>query len=243
VGVAFFVPWLWFTIRGGLRGRWALRAFVAFVLGGLQGLLGWYMVKSGLVDMPSVSHYRLTAHLGLAFLVGMYVLWLILDLRTKSDAAVPNASVRRWTRAFLVLLIVQIIYGAFMAGTRAGYLYQTFPDMNGMYVPTGWLRMEPIWMNLVANHDAIHFIHRTLGWLVGIGGCALAVYAYRQSASDGQRAVAGLLGGGVAAQFLLGVFTVVFGVPTVMGAAHQLGAYLLLSVVIIQVHGHRSPAA
>ena len=142
-----------------------VRTLVAFTLGGLQGALGWNMVKSGLVDVPSVSHYRLAAHLSLALFVGMYVLWLFLDLRPPRPESIGKVSTSLlWF--FLAVLMVQIIYGAFMAGTRAGYLYQTFPDMNGAYIPPGFFHMEPWLLNLVANHDAIHFLHRTFGWVV-----------------------------------------------------------------------------
>ena len=154
IGLVFFFPWLVFTLRGMLRGRLALRAFVAFVLGGLQGLLGWYMVKSGLVDIPAVSHYRLAAHLSLAFFIGGYVLWLLLDLRDRQPRR-PNTSLASMGRWFLGLTCLQIVFGAFMAGTRAGYLYQTFPDMNGVMVPQNWLDLSPIWVNFVENHRIV----------------------------------------------------------------------------------------
>lgn len=235
IGVVFFVPWVWFAARGRLRGRWAPRTFVAFILGGLQGVLGWYMVKSGLVDVPEVSHYRLAAHLSLAFFVGSYIVWLALDMRP-GPATAGDRRLRRLGLAFIALLSVQIVYGAFMAGTRAGYMYQTWPDMNGAWIPAAMGQLSPGWLNLFENLDAINFIHRTLGIIVAAAGVALAVLAWRRVETTRQRLAALLVGGGVLAQFALGVLTVLFAVPTALGAAHQLGAYLLLTAALLLVH-------
>lgn len=238
IGVVFFVPWLYFTVRRRLRGRWAGRAFVAFVLGGLQGLLGWFMVKSGFVDVPAVSHYRLAAHLSLAFFVGAYIVWLALDMRPG-----PARDGDRWLYragwALIGLLAVQIVYGAFMAGTRAGYMYQTWPDMNGAWIPTTLGYIEPWALDLVANPDTINFVHRTLAWLVAIGAAWLAVVAWRRADSRRQQGAAVILGGLVLVQFVLGVLTVLYAVPVTLGAAHQLGAYLLLTAALWVTHGQK----
>jgi len=227
IGVAFFVPWLLFLVRGRLRGAWARRTAVAFVLGGLQGALGWFMVASGLVDVPQVSHYRLAAHLSLAFFVGMYLLWLWLDLRclgTPRSAPVEAAGPppgRGVLIAFLALLAIQIVYGAFMAGSRAGYLFQTFPDMNGLYLITGHGYLD--------DPVGIHFVHRALGWGVGFAGLALS-WRLRSWASG--RAL-GVL---VLVQFGLGVATVMTSVDLTLAVAHQLGAWALLSATVVALH-------
>ena len=232
IGVVFFVPWLWFTVRGHLKGRWARATAVAFVLGGLQGALGWFMVASGLVDVPQVSHYRLAAHLSLAFLVGHYVLWLVLELRcvrrglgsppTPSSEALQNA----WrpavpVLAFLALLLLQVVYGGFMAGSRAGYLFQTFPDMNG-----AWWFSSPDYWNDPAG---IHLVHRMLGWLVAFAGVGLAWWL--RGTGPGR-----LLGAVVVAQFALGVATVMTGVDVTLAVAHQLGGWALLSAGVLCLH-------
>jgi cytochrome c oxidase assembly protein subunit 15 len=231
IGVVFFVPWLYFTLKGHLRGRWGKATAVAFVLGGLQGALGWFMVASGLVDQPQVSHFRLAAHLTLAFVVGQYVLWLWLDLRRARAGGGPGpvgvgVGVGRgalW--AFIGLLLLQIVYGAFMAGSRAGYLFQSFPDMNGAY----WLS-SPDYLNDPAG---IHFVHRSLGWVVGVAGLALA---WRLRGTGPGRAIAGL----TLLQFGLGVATVMTGVELSIAVAHQLGAWALLSAGIVAAHrAHR----
>lgn len=222
IGVVFFVPWLVFTLRGRLRGRFARATAVAFVLGGLQGALGWFMVASGLVDLPQVSHFRLAAHLTLAFLVGHYVLWLVLDLHRarRSGASPPPVGDVRAIGAFLALLLLQIVYGAFMAGSRAGYLFQTFPDMNGRYWLGGGLG------DLLNDPAAIHSVHRALGWLVALAGLGLAVSL--------RRTVQGrALGAVVLLQFGLGAATVMSGVTLSIAVAHQLGAWALLSVGVL----------
>ncbi|MCK6573053.1 COX15/CtaA family protein [Myxococcota bacterium] len=233
IGVAFFVPWLVFLVRGHLRGAWARRTAVAFVLGGLQGALGWFMVASGLVDVPQVSHYRLAAHLSLAFFVGMYLLWLWLDLRgsatppgpERAEAASAPPGMGAFV-AFLALLAVQIVYGAFMAGSRAGYLFQTFPDMNGLYVVTGDAA------RFLNDPVGIHFVHRALGWAVGFAGLALA-FRLRAWASGRW------LGALVVVQFALGVATVMTAVDLTLAVAHQLGAWALLSAAVVALHRRR----
>ena len=225
LGVAFFLPWLFFILKGRLVGSWARRTLVAFVLGGLQGALGWFMVASGLVDVPRVSHFRLAAHLGLAFLVGQYLLWLYLDLRRErrehQDAGVPLTGVsRRLLHGFLALQAVQTIYGAFMAGSRAGHLFNTFPDMNGAYFIVGDYLNDPV---------AIHFVHRSVGWAVGVMGLYVA-WRLREST------LGRLVGGLVLLQFGLGVATVLTSVALPVAAAHQLGAWALLSATVVCLH-------
>ncbi|MCA9546692.1 MAG: COX15/CtaA family protein [Myxococcales bacterium] len=239
IGLVTFFPWLYFVLRKRLSGRTARRAFLAIVFGGLQGLLGWFMVKSGLVDRPEVSHYRLAAHLSLAFFVGAYVLWVIADLDPRPSRARVG---RRWTWTVGVLLALQIVYGAFMAGTRAGYLFSTFPDMNGVLVPDTWLRLSPAWHNLVENHVAIHFIHRCLAYLVAGAVLALATVGLRRAQAPGDRRAAALLGGLVAVQFGLGVWTVMGGVPIAVATAHQVVAFWLLGALVWFAHAFRGGA-
>lgn len=236
VGVAFFVPWVVFVVRKKMSRAMTGLTAIAFVLGGLQGLLGWYMVKSGLVDNPAVSHYRLAAHLCLAFTVAMYVLWLALSILRRGPQDGHRAS-RNFGIAFGVFLLIQIMYGAFMAGTRAGYLYQTFPLMNGAFFPEGALTASPWWLNLFENLNMLNFIHRTLGWVVAIAGITLALYGLKHAQSERQKSMSAAIIGFVAAQFLLGVFVVLApGVPALLGVAHQFGAFILLATTVAFVH-------
>ncbi len=223
IGVVVFVPWVYFAIRKRLVGRWLLNTGLAFVLGGLQGGLGWYMVRSGLVDLPHVSHLRLAAHLGLAFVLGGWIFWMAMASRAPSKGA-ANVAVRRLAWAFLALLAVQILWGAFMAGSRAGYLYNTFPDINGAFAPSGLLSMSPI-----SDPPAIHFYHRLLGWLCLGSGLGLCVWARARSSGEAQRRAVSVMGSVLVLQFILGAGTVLLNVAIPIAAAHQLFAFALMS--------------
>ena len=249
IGVLFAVPWMWFVATGRLRGRNAAKTSLAFVLGGLQGLLGWYMVRSGLVDRPSVSHLRLAAHLGLALIVANYVLWLILEQRVRPPRSVDEEEERqrRWVYrgalGLLVLISVQVVYGAFVAGTRAGLIFSTFPDFGGTYWPAGMASMEPLWLNLRDNPVTLHVLHRALGGLLLILIPLWSVFARRATRSQAQRLAAALMVSLVVAQVGLGIVTVLFSVPTALGVAHQLGGMALLSCAVfaVFVFGNRAP--
>jgi heme a synthase len=206
------------------------------VLGGLQGVLGWYMVKSGLVDRPEVSHFRLSAHLLLAFAVAQYTAWLALGLQT-APARVQRASVavRAAALALTPLLVLQIIYGAFVAGTRAGLFSATFPDVNGEYLPGAFVGAEGVVHSLLHWVPLIHWTHRFLGWLTFFGLLGLG-WRLRASALPWLRGPAALLMGLVSLQFLLGALTVILGVPTAIAVAHQGVALLLLTSLTWVLH-------
>ena len=228
IGVVVMVPGLYFLARRRLRGRPAKWVIASFVFGGLQGVLGWWMVKSGLVDRPEVSHFRLAAHLSLALFVGCWIWWLMLDLRV-TVAHEADSRLKRWGWIFMAILAVQIVYGAFMAGTRAGYMYQSWPDMHGQFWPDGaWTRPSG---NLTSNPIFIHFFHRTLAWGVLVLGLW---HAWRLR--DVARKASIFLASSLALQFVLGVGTIVMAMPIAMAAAHQGGAFLLLSATLMAIH-------
>ena len=236
IGLVFLGPWLWFLARRMLPPALVRKTLLALVLGGSQGLLGWLMVKSGLVNAPRVSHVLLAAHLSLAFGTGQWLLWLALDLGAPATARPPAPRTQRsaaW--AFVALVAVQCVYGAFMAGTQAGLLYATFPDMNGRFAP-GPFFYDSVWRELWAGPMAIHWMHRTLAWLVLF--CAFALAAWMRQVHGrgpvGRAAVA--LGVLAFVQLNLGALTVVMRVATPIAVAHQAMAYLLLSVAIMLCH-------
>jgi cytochrome c oxidase assembly protein subunit 15 len=244
IGLAFFLPWLFFLVRKKIPRGYGGRIAVAFFLGGAQGLLGWFMVKSGLVDRPEVSHYRLAAHLLLAFFVAQWVLWLALDLTFDPGRKKPDAP--PWARPAIVsmglLLVVQIVWGAFMAGKRAGVLYATFPDMNGFLFPPGISELTPAWRNLVENAVGIHAIHRHLAWfvLLGLVGVALGL---RNSLKSGRgRIFRHGLWGLALIQFGLGALTVILHVPISVAVLHQVGALFLLSALVCVLHALKGPS-
>lgn len=234
IGLFFLIPFVFFAVRRKLTGPIARRVGVAFILGGLQGLLGWYMVKSGLVDRPEVSHFRLAAHLSLAFFVGMYLVWAAWDLAPRDTVSSQARPVGRWTWAWTGLLGVQIVWGAFMAGKRAGHLSPTFPDMNGEFIPAAAFAGDSAWWSdLVENPWAIHWLHRSLAWLVLLGGFALVWHMWRRAPGNGPiRNTAKALVAMLVLQFALGIVTVVAHVPVWAGVMHQAGAYLLLTVAV-----------
>ncbi len=249
IGVLFVVPWMWFVASGRLRGKSAIKTFLAFVLGGLQGLLGWYMVRSGLVDRPSVSHLRLAAHLGLALVVANYVLWLILEQVARPPDCLneEEGRQRRWVYrgalALLALISVQVVYGALVAGTHAGHLFATFPDFGGSYWPEGIASIDPLWRDLRDNPVTLHVLHRGLGVLLLILIPMWSVFARRAIRSQAQRLAAALMVSLVVAQVGLGIVTVLYSVPTTLGVAHQLGGMALLSCAVfaVFVFGKRAP--
>lgn len=235
LGVCFFAPWLYFGLRGYLTRALAARLGVAFVLGGLQGVWGWYMVQSGLVDNPYVSHYRLAVHLGLAFVLFAYLLWIILSLLhpgPEQRAVGVNKSLKRFSLYIMGALFLQIVYGAFVAGLNAGYMFNTFPKMLGRWLPPGLLDLEPVWMNLVQNAATVQFIHRALAWGLLLGVMAFWGYAKRfdlgRKPKMAIHAMVGLLG----LQFVLGVMTLLLKVPVTLAVLHQVTACLLLGAAV-----------
>lgn len=245
IGVAVIVPWVVLLLRRRLDRRLAWRSGLAIIFGGLQGLLGWFMVKSGLVNEPAVSHYRLAAHLALAFFVACWILWLLLDLRAEACPEPARetekaSGLRRAAWAVVALIAVQIVWGALMAGKRAGFMYATFPTMNGEWIPSGIGAMSPGWRNLLENPIGIHFMHRTLAYLVVLAVLAFWWWA-RRSAVETRRKSAHLLLGLVLLQFLLGAATVLWHVPIWLATFHQGVGLLLLSAALAAAHAHRAP--
>jgi cytochrome c oxidase assembly protein subunit 15 len=237
VGVVFAVPWLWFVVRGEVRGRLLRQTTVAFILGGLQGLMGWYMVKSGLVDVPQVSHLRLAAHLLLAMAIAHWIVWIALELGARLDR--PQRAPRGYAAAawgLLALLTVQLAYGAFMAGTHAGLQASTFPTMNGAWIPQGLGALEPGWRNPLYNPITIHFLHRMLAWALAGGALTLWAVAEVCVSLEAVRWPARLVAATTAGQIALGAFTVIYSVPTALAVLHQVVGFLLLSAVVVWLH-------
>ena len=235
IGVVFFVPWLVFLVKRRIRGSVIVQTLILGVLGGGQGLLGWYMVKSGLVEDPHVSHFRLAAHLSLALVIAAYAYWLILSFRRGSRKIWPGPALLGWV--VFSIISVQVVYGAFMAGTRAGFLSRTFPDMNGEWIPSAVSQAPDLLNALLYDPMAIHFAHRVLGVVALIAGIMWTVRLFRAKLKGS----AGLFLGAMLLQFGLGVATVWFGVPIWLAATHQGGAILLLGAALSAIH-YRTPA-
>ena len=244
IGTVFLLPLLFFLISGRVKRSLVPRLLGMFVLGGLQGLLGWYMVKSGLVDNPHVSQYRLTAHLGLAVIIYGYMLYVALGLwfGTQRAAATPSG-LRRATATLWTLVFVTLLSGGFVAGLKAGLAYNTFPLMNGSLIPESLLVQEPLWRNFFENVATVQFDHRVLAITVLLGIVALWL-AGRRHVLPGQVRIGMhlLLAAGVL-QVSLGISTLLLRVPVALASLHQAGAMLLFSVALYLYHRMRYSAA
>jgi cytochrome c oxidase assembly protein subunit 15 len=213
---------------------------VIFVLGALQGAMGWYMVKSGLVDDPQVSQFRLTAHLGLAIVIFAEMFWVALSLTEARRVARADPAVRAarwWAHAIKGLVFLQILSGGFVAGIRAGFAYNTFPLMNGAVIPPEIMMIEPWWRNFFYNMATVQFDHRVLAWLLAFTVPVLWWKAARLGALAPQaRMAAHLLLAMLAVQIALGILTLIHVVPLPLAAAHQAGAVLLMAAALNLAH-------
>ncbi len=244
LGLAFFAPFAWFLLRRRLDGRTAVKLAGVFLLGAAQGALGWYMVKSGLVDDPRVSHYRLTAHLGLAFAIFAGMLWIALDM-LKPRVAPVSPSLARFGRialAFAALVFVMVLSGGLVAGIRAGYAYNTFPLMNGHVVPPEIFMIEPWHLNFFNNMATVQFDHRLIAWILILGAPAWWLASRRPWVPRRARTAVHALLIATALQFSLGIATLLLRVPVALGAAHQGGAVLVFGAALWFAHELRRPA-
>jgi cytochrome c oxidase assembly protein subunit 15 len=224
IGVAFALPLAWFWFTGRLPGWLKPRLIALLVLGGLQGALGWAMVASGLVDRPSVSQYRLAAHLLLAVAIYAYSVGLILEL---GDQTVRREDARTARKAtwLIGLVLVVMTFGALMAGLRAGSAHATFPTMSGYWIPPGLFDLVPWWINPFENGTTIQFIHRWLAKLLVLGVLALLIRARRPEVWAAAAIALAQLG--------LGIATILSGVNIALATMHQAGAVLLLTALIV----------
>jgi len=209
-----------------------------FVLGGFQGLLGWYMVRSGLVDNPNVSQYRLTAHLISAFLIYAYMFWVALSLLYPGDGGQRHSWYGR-SLAMTVLITVTVISGGFVAGLKAGKIYNTFPMMGDYWVPPDYMALDPWWRNLFDNLATVQFDHRVLA----ITTFLLIVAFWWRIPRDllparAKKIVNALLHTGIL-QVALGIATLLLVVPIPLAAAHQAVAMLLFTVALFLTHSLR----
>lgn len=234
IGLAFLLPFAWFVLRGQVGRRLAPRLALVFVLGVAQAALGWYMVRSGLVDVPEVSQYRLTAHLSLALVIHAALLWIGMTLALSPPPTIADrwlSGARRLAIATLGLISLTIIAGGFVAGTNAGLTYNTFPLMDGTLLPAGY--MAGGWTVAPFEDIAtIQFHHRVLAITTLIIGLATWWRTRWLVLTPRGRFAANTLGLMLLTQVTLGVATLLFVVPVTLGVAHQAGAVILLSAAI-----------
>lgn len=237
IGIVFIIPFLYFVITKKLDKPTLKKCFILLAMGGFQGFLGWFMVKSGLIDNPDVSHYRLALHLTFAFITFAYTFWVALDLMYPNLQKVNN-TLRRLAVLALVFLIIQIIYGGFVAGLNAGLIHNHWPLMSeGKFIhETVWIEQPTILKNLTEGKSGVQFVHRTLAFVVVFLMFLLWAKSRKFAITHLQRKSLNLLVISVLAQFSLGVITLLYGVPIWLGLAHQLMAFILLSVMTFTLH-------
>ncbi len=237
IGFAFFIPFAFFWLRGDLPAGSKPKLTVALALGALQGALGWYMVQSGLIDRVDVSQYRLAAHLGLAVVLFAYVFWLALGMRQwrpEPQSGLGQPAV--FAVALTGLIFLQIVMGAFVAGLDAGQGYNTWPLMDGAIIPDGLVAATPAWRNLFENAMTVQFTHRMLAYLIVLLSILYLVVLLRK-AHEGPLAVsAGLMVLIVVVQAALGVMTLLYQVPISLALCHQVGALVLLALILHHLH-------
>lgn len=245
IGLVFLIPFLWFYFTKKLEDKnLRKRLIFIFLLGGLQGFIGWIMVKSGLVDRPSVSHFRLALHLVTALFLFGYILWTALPILGNDKKPIsyfPKLNVAlKW---LLGILCLQIIYGAFTAGLKAGYIYPTYPKMGSEWLPQIAINSfkETGLLSLVENHTLVQFIHRWLGATLVILFTYYFLRSKKYQLTIAQQNCNLFLIGMIFLQFGLGIFTLINSVPVSLGVIHQLGAVVLLAILLITLYYNRKP--
>ena len=239
IGLVYAVPFLFFWVRGMIPPGYKLKLFGLLILGGLQGLMGWYMVKSGLIDQPAVSHYRLAAHLSLAFIIFAFLFWLGLSLIVKTRF--PNHALNIHTWLVLICVSITILWGAFTAGLDAGLVYnETFPKMGGQWIPPDFWKYDTFLMNITENHSGVQFAHRWIAIATVFLSLSLWGHAVLKSINFPALHLLALM---ACTQLGLGIATILSGVHTHVAASHQTGAIILFGLVLICLYQTQKKAA
>ena len=237
IGVVFIIPFVYFLIKKQLDNETIKKCFILLGMGAFQGFLGWFMVASGLKDMPDVSHFRLAIHLTFAFITFAYTLWVALDL-IYPERKLPVVELRKIARIALVILIIQIIYGGFVAGLNAGLIHNHWPLMSDGQFFHESIRLEQsnLLLSFTEGKSGVQFIHRTFAYVV-VGMIVFLFMKSRKFVLDKtQDNGIKTLFVFVFIQFILGVFTLLFHVPLWLGLAHQIMAFFLLTAMTFTLH-------
>ena len=234
IGVIFILPFVFFLLTKRIKAGLTPKLILMLVGGGFQGLLGWYMVKSGLVDKPDVSQYRLTAHLGAAVLIYSFILWTAFGLvstKTKQPIALG-----RFAYTLSGLIFLMILSGGLVAGTKAGFAYPTWPLMGDSFMPAGLYSLAPAWLSAFEDITTIQFNHRIFAYIIVALVLGFAAKAFRAGIQGPIRTAVFCLIGLLILQVSLGISTLIFYVPIPVAAAHQVGAVALLSASLFISH-------
>ena len=211
----------------------------------MQGVLGWYMVKSGLVNIPEVSHYRLAAHLVLALIILGYLLWQLLDFLNLAHTEKTQTNNGSWKASFFISMVIllQIVYGAFMSGLHGGFVHNTFPSMSGSFMPSDIWMLTPGWHNLVENVTSVQFIHRSLAWFLVLLVILHFGTARKKVQNRWQQNSLKFLIAVLSFQFFIGVATLLLVVPVPLASLHQFGGALLFMAAIFSAYTFKNTSA
>jgi cytochrome c oxidase assembly protein subunit 15 len=240
IGLVVFLPLVYFILRRRVARDLLPKLLTILILGGLQGALGWFMVKSGLVDIPRVSPYRLTAHLALAIGIYAYILWVVFDLSGSHRDPIAARALSRMSWTVTTLVGLMILAGGFVAGTKAGFVFNTFPLMSGQFVPPGIYALQPWWTNLFENVATVQFNHRLLAYVLAAAGLTFYWLGLRSALAPSARRALHLFVAALVTQIALGISTLLLIVPVWLGALHQAGALLVLTLSLYLSHSLRS---
>jgi len=237
IGLVFIVPFFYFLWKKKIDRATLNKCFVLLGMGALQGFFGWFMVRSGLVDNPDVSHFRLSLHLTFAFVTFAYTLWVALDL-IYPDKKAPILPLKKIARITLILLLLQIIYGGFVAGLNAGLIHNHWPMMSdGQFIHDSvFIEQKTLFLNLVEGKSGVQFVHRTLAYVV-VGFILLLFFKGKKHNLDTQQKNGlNALVAIVFLQFILGIYTLLYYVPLWLGLTHQVNAFFLLTAMTYTLH-------
>lgn len=232
IGLVFIIPFIYFLIKKKLNKKLVKECVFILLMGAFQGFLGWWMVKSGLVDNPDVSHYRLAIHLITAFLTFAYTFWVALKLMYPEKNNVQAPLMRKGIIFLLLITIIQIVYGAFVAGLNAGFVINTWPKMGDVWIAESVTALEPLILNFIDGIGGVQFIHRYLAYIVVLVVFVLLFISNKYNLSLRQKNSLKAILLVVSIQFILGVFTLLYAVPITLGVLHQVGAFLLLGSIV-----------
>ncbi len=240
IGVVFFIPFVYFLIQKRIDRPLGVKLIGIFILGGLQGFMGWYMVMSGLVNDPHVSQYRLTAHLGLAIVIFAAMFWVALGiLSPKADNPDMDEGIRslyKFSVGLTGLIFIMILSGGFVAGIRAGFAYNTFPLMNGHFIPPEIFMLEPWYRNFFANMATVQFNHRLIAWILAFLVPLFWFKSKKYNFPETTRIACNLFLIILVIQISLGISTLLYVVPIPLAASHQGGAVLLFAAALWVSH-------
>jgi len=237
IGVVFLLPFIYFVAKKKLNAKWLKRSVWLLILGGSQGLMGWYMVQSGLVDVPHVNPYRLTAHLMLAFTIFAFCVWYAADLTKFNSQPEPRKrELGKWLKILFGVVVVQVVWGALVAGLDAGHVYNTFPKMYQYWVPPEIMALEPWYQNFTENSSTVQFIHRSLAAVIGLMAIGYWVRLFTVQSSKSAKLWGGIIFVLVLIQYALGVFTLISHVQITLAVMHQFVALLLVGALLVGIY-------